>query len=146
MAEPTVSEPARTHLERLYVQHGELTTEAVVTAARAVGSPLHRYFEWDDSRAAEAYRHEQAAALIRRVQVRVLLDGDTRPHAVTVRRFEATDEARGAYRAVDDIALDGRALASLLARFERDAAAFERRYGHLEAYTAWVRGQRQAAA
>lgn len=37
-----------------------LTTEAVVEAGRDEASPLHRFFEWDDEKAAGLYRKTQA--------------------------------------------------------------------------------------
>lgn len=45
--------------------------QAVVAAARDEGSPLHKYFLWDDIRAAHAYRLDQARRLIRSVVVEV---------------------------------------------------------------------------
>lgn len=47
--------------------NGQLDAKSVVDAARKKRSPLHRYFEWDDTAAAEKYRVEQAGHLIRSV-------------------------------------------------------------------------------
>jgi hypothetical protein len=56
------------HLEKLRKQaRGELTPLDVVNDARAANSPLHSFFEWDDSEAAEQYRLQQARGLIRAV-------------------------------------------------------------------------------
>lgn len=56
------------HLEMLRKQcRGELTPKDVVDDARHDNSPLHSYFEWDDSAAAEQYRLKQARGLIRSV-------------------------------------------------------------------------------
>lgn len=46
---------------------GELTPQDVVDDARSHNSPLHSFFEWDDSAAAEQYRLDQARGLIRSV-------------------------------------------------------------------------------
>jgi hypothetical protein len=59
-----------------YIRHlesrgGKLTPEQVLDAARPDESPLHGFFEWDDSAAAEAYRIEQARELIRRVRIEI---------------------------------------------------------------------------
>lgn len=45
--------------------------EAVVEASRPVSAPLHPYFEWDDAKAAEKYRKDQAGHLIRCIAVEV---------------------------------------------------------------------------
>lgn len=56
------------HLELLRQQfRGELTPEDVLQDARNHNSPLHTYFEWDDSSAAEQFRLSQARKLIRSV-------------------------------------------------------------------------------
>lgn len=56
------------HLELLRQQQkGELTPTDVVADARNPNSPLHSFFEWDDSAAAEAHRLSQARGLIRAV-------------------------------------------------------------------------------
>lgn len=56
------------HLELLRKKcKGELTPEDVVNDARHDNSPLHSYFEWDDSEAAQHYRLQQARGLIRAV-------------------------------------------------------------------------------
>lgn len=56
------------HLELLRKQcKGELTPKDVVDDARHDNSPLHSFFEWDDSAAAEAHRLGQARGLIRAV-------------------------------------------------------------------------------
>lgn len=56
------------HLDLLRQEHhGELTPRDVVEDARNPTSPLHSFFEWDDSEAAEQYRLQQARGLIRSV-------------------------------------------------------------------------------
>lgn len=56
------------HLEMLREQcHGEITPKDIVDDARNDNSPLHPFFEWSDSKAAEQYRLQQARGLIRSV-------------------------------------------------------------------------------
>lgn len=56
-------------LRALYSRDGVLTCEAVLDAARPKNSPLHSYFTWDDSRAAERYRLIEAGRLIATVRI-----------------------------------------------------------------------------
>lgn len=58
-------------LERLMREKGSLTAAEVLAAAESPDSPLHPYFEWDDTEAARKYREEQARQLVRAVVVRV---------------------------------------------------------------------------
>jgi hypothetical protein len=67
------SVPAQTageELERIRRRHkGELEPAVVVKESRSRKSPLHACFEWDDVRAAQMHREEQARLLIRSVRV-----------------------------------------------------------------------------
>src|SRR5690348_5499317 len=56
-------------LEKLSGDAGELTPDVVVEAARNPRNVLHKHFEWDDQKAAEAFRLDQARCLIRSVVV-----------------------------------------------------------------------------
>lgn len=51
--------------------NGKLTPEGVVREAKNIRSVLHPYFEWDDAKAAERWRMDQASHLIRSVTVQV---------------------------------------------------------------------------
>jgi hypothetical protein len=56
------------HLEMLRKKSkGELTPEDVLADAKHNNSPLHSFFEWDDSAAAAQHRLQQARGLIRAV-------------------------------------------------------------------------------
>lgn len=58
-------------LETLRLEHGRLTPIAVVEIASDERSPIHKYFTWDDSTAANEYRLWEARSLIRSVTVTV---------------------------------------------------------------------------
>lgn len=55
-------------LQRLEALHGKVAPEVVVREARAKESPLHRYFDWNNKRAADKWRLEQARSLISSVK------------------------------------------------------------------------------
>ncbi len=56
------------HIEMLRKKHkGELTPEVVLDDAKHDNSPLHSFFEWDDTAAAQEHRLKQARGLIRAV-------------------------------------------------------------------------------
>jgi len=59
------SDVVRSALEEVIEKDGTLTSEAVLKAATPVSSPLHGYFEWDDSIAGHRWRIHQASSLIR---------------------------------------------------------------------------------
>ena len=57
-------------LEAIRLQNkGELTPDIVSKAAKPKSAPLHDCFEWDNEKAADFYRREQARTLIRSVRL-----------------------------------------------------------------------------
>lgn len=72
-------------LEKIGRQNdGVIKPFAVVEAARPEKSPLHDCFEWDDNKAAEQFRIEQARGLIRSIRVIVKVSN---AETVPVRAF-----------------------------------------------------------
>ena len=67
------SKAIRLALEQLE-RDGRLTPERVIEVARPRTSPLHEFFEWDDSEAAKQWRLEQARRMIRGVEVVIMVD------------------------------------------------------------------------
>jgi hypothetical protein len=51
-------------LAKLYKEDGRLTPELLLERAADEGHPLHPFFEWDDSAAAEKYRKIQAYSIL----------------------------------------------------------------------------------
>lgn len=105
---------------------GVLRPEDVVREARREDHPLHGEFEWDDSKAAESYRIDQARTLIRSVRVTVTVER---------RRFDTVyyvsdalkDAQESGYVAIPRVR-DERQLAieTIAAEFERVEAMLKR--------------------
>jgi hypothetical protein len=125
------------HLTELYEQLGELTAESVVAAASSPASPLHSFFEWDDSAAAREYRKVQARALIRRVTV-VIDDRTLRafPFIKSERSFAPIKAAMENVNWMEEI----------VAEFERAARSFESRWKNhkyvADHYARWLESQK----
>lgn len=51
-------------LKKLYEEAGDITPKSVLEKARDKNDPLHKFFLWDDSEAAERYRLEQAYRML----------------------------------------------------------------------------------
>lgn len=76
---------------------GLLRPRDVVDEARNPTNPLHTYFEWDDTSAADEYRVLQAAYLIRRIKIKITRESED-PKAVSVtvtRAFSSLPSSRG---------------------------------------------------
>ncbi len=118
----------RSEYARLRKTHGAVTPVVIVDAARDPKSPLHRFFDWDDSSAAEKYRRSQAGELIRRVQVYITKDGLTQPIRVYASVLE--NDIRQ-YQELTEVMANKVTAAEFMAALKRDLEGVVRRY---EAY------------
>lgn len=122
----------RDELTKIRSQHGVLTPEAVVEAARPADSPLHRRFEWDDAAAAEGYRREQARHLICEAR---LVYVDRRGKDRDVRAFHAVRTDEGfAFEPSDEIAADPLLSAIVMRDMEREWKALRSKYADFKEF------------
>lgn len=121
-----------------------LTPRAVVDDARSPKSPLHPCFEWDDAKAAEEYRVEQARAVIQRITV-VIEERPTEP----VRAFVSMRAEEGRrYRSTIDVLRDPVSREQMLDEARGELSAWREKYKALEELSdvfAVVDAQHQAA-
>ena len=105
---------------------------ALVDEARPEDSPLHSMFEWDDHRAAEGYRRDQARHHLR--ELRVVTDteqGERRMQAlVHVVRMSGDDPVEG-YRLTSKVVRSASEYQQVLDEAYAQLRAWHRRYEHL---------------
>jgi len=63
------AQAAGERLEKLRAKNNGLIPATVVDDARPKASPLHRFFEWDDTTAAQKHREQQARELIKAIEI-----------------------------------------------------------------------------
>ncbi len=115
-----------TELSKLEDRNGRLTPEAVVEAARSPNSPLHDRFEWDNSKAGDCWRLEQARRLIRYVTVEIE-DGDLTVTSVAYVHDPSVDDGEQGYRSIKKLKSDRNdALEAVVTEFGRAAACLHR--------------------
>ena len=103
--------------------NGELQPQHVVEAAKDRRHPLHKHFEWDDKKAADAFRLDQARSIIRIVRTQI------EPDEPPVRAFYSVkDDSGQRYRAVETVMSSASLQLALLKAAERDLKAFQNRY------------------
>lgn len=118
-------------LEMLRERNAEqLTPDVVVADARSPCSPLHSFFEWDDSEAAEQYRLHQARNLIHSVAVTYPAT-EARPTRTVVAFVNIKTDDEQFYTSTVDAMSNGDYRAIVLKQAWRDLQAFRRRYGEL---------------
>lgn len=121
---------------------GRLIPAAIVEAARERRHILHRHFEWDDAKAAEAYRLDQARSIVRCIHVD---DADT--ETGRARAFLSIRDRDGtSYRSLSEIMGNAELQSKVLAQAERDLIAFEARYRDLSDVCELVRSARERIA
>lgn len=106
---------------------GRLTSKAVVEAAKDPRNALHKHFEWDDTKAANSYRLDQARFLIRAVRVE---DDDAAEEPLRA-FYSVSDKGGKAYHTLDAVRASRELQLAVLKQAERDLTAFERRYSEL---------------
>lgn len=117
----------RSELTTIYERHRSLTPALVVDEARDPAAALHNRFEWDDGVAGEAYRRDQAAALIRSVHIRFTPEPDKPAHEVKVRAFVSAYE-NGQYYPSEEVGRVPEMTAAVLAHMQREWRQLRLRY------------------
>lgn len=123
--------------ERLSATEG-LSPQTLLDANRAEGSLLHDEFEWDDGIAAEKYRLEQSAHIIRSIVIVKRDEGEQKEaeeteqsRYVPVRAWFPVGTAPGRYESIAVIAKDDELRRRLLDDCLKDLRAFQRKYASL---------------
>lgn len=121
------------HLELLRAQgKGELTPEDVLADAKHDNSPLHSYFEWDDSAAAEQFRLQQARGLIRAVVA--IYTHEDKPATRTKAYIHVADPGAQHYREASHAMSHSRTRKMVLERAWKELQAWRQRYKDLKEF------------
>lgn len=118
-------------LKKLEAEHNVVTPAAVVSIARPRTAPLHGCFEWDDGRAAEKYRLDQARLIIRSVEVVHMLDNGKQERELGYVSIAENKPGSSAYMNTRDALKDERYSAKIIDDAKAQLLGWRRRYGHL---------------
>ena len=122
------AEVAGRECERLAKEH-RLTGRDLVEESRPEDAPLHRYFEWNDTKAAELYRERQGRDLIAHI---VLVQEEKEeeskePVPVRVRAFHNVDET-AEYHPIQRVLTNEDLHQKLLESARKDMIIFREKY------------------
>ena len=125
------------HLDFLRKQmKGELTPEDVLADAKNHNSPLHTYFEWSDSAAAQQHRLAQARGLIRSV-VAIYREPDKTSLPVRISAFTHIPEGETShYRATHHAMGQKHTRDIVMAQALKDLQAWRKKYRELKEFSA----------
>lgn len=114
-------------------QKGELTPQDVLADAKNPNSPLHSFFEWSDTAAAEQYRLQQARGLIRAV-VAVYVSDD-KPAVRTRAYVHIPEPSAPHYRSADQAMSTKKTRDLVLQRAWREFQQWKARYKDLKEFS-----------
>lgn len=124
------AQAAGEELERIRTWHnGRLEAVAVVEASRDPGAPLHTAFEWDNAKAADQWRLDQAGTMIRHIAV-VIEKPDGEQGSIRAFVSVRRDEDRS-YTSVAHALSDDELRAQVLQQAWRELEAWRHRYAEL---------------
>lgn len=127
VVELTRKETVLPELERIRIENGGLLiAEQVVEVAKDEDNPLHKYFQWDDTEAAHAYRLSQARQLISAMVT--LIPNVKRPVVAYVSLRADRQYPEGGYHALVDVLSDREQREELLSEALDDLRTWERKY------------------
>lgn len=114
---------------------GKLTPEIVLNFAKRKSSPLHGYFTWDDTEAAQKCRTVEAYSILRAVVIVEKDDEDDEPRAVRAFVNDAPigNLEKGSYRAVGSVLSSSKMRAEMLKKAMWEAECWMKRYEKLAA-------------
>lgn len=105
----------------------EVTPKQVLEAGRNPDSELHKCFEWDDTKAAEKWRLEQAGQVLRFLVIREV---EEKPDNVPVRTFYKNDN--GGYKPSEIIFTKPDEYQKLLQTAWAELRSFKAKYARLQ--------------
>jgi hypothetical protein len=122
----TAIDPVARELRRIYRAHGNrMHPPHVINAARDPDSPLHKFFLWDNTKAAEEFRLIQARQLIATVRITI---PDSAVGERTIRAYHSLRSEQSGYRHMEDIVDAPDLLESLVSQFASDLERITDRY------------------
>lgn len=119
------AQAAGEELERIEKMTGRLDPSDVLEASRDDGAVLHGCFEWDDEKAAELFRCDQAQCIIRNL-VTVCVDGEQSHEPV--RAFVSVS---GTYKNMKSVMVNADYTDELLSKAKCELVSFKQKYQSL---------------
>lgn len=132
----TPAEVAHEQIDNLRKRNGgKVTARQVVDAAKVKRNPLHRDFEWDDTKAADEFRLNRARTMMNSLVIvrdDIKTERPQRVYEVVKDPKSPPQSSKKVYKTVDDIMKDPDNRAELLGRALRELISIRNRYRDLQ--------------
>lgn len=95
---------AEKEFKKIEKKYKKLTPEIILEASRNEEALFHSLFEWEDSKAAEQYRLQQARTIINNIEITIISDGIEKTYPV----FEIVPSEGGGreYKNIDTLTIN----------------------------------------
>lgn len=117
-------------LRELEGNKGYVKPKELVDYARDEDSPIHDMFEWNDSKAAELYRVQQARQIITRVQVELV--GEDKTDAYYSAKVQIKNVPVRGYFSVDKVLSNDDLYDSVIQEAVREIRYWQKKFKHLK--------------
>ena len=117
--------------ERIENEEGSVTKESFLDASRPESSPTHNLFEWDDAKAAEAYRLDTSKHIISCLRVHYI---NSEEKEVPVKAFVNVSDLKekAKYESVEVVLTNEDKRSVYLTRIKQELDNYIRRNSHIE--------------
>lgn len=137
---PVDAQTAGEYIDGLYEREGKFTAKRLLEVSKDDDAVLHPCFEWDDEKAAESYRIDQARKIISNIVVVTVKESENNEpqNPLTVRAFVNVEEQR--YGSEGRFAPTVRALSEketreiVLNNAKRELISFKNKYSYLSEF------------
>lgn len=123
------AEKVAKHIEQLEKQYGEVSSEIFLESARSESSEMHKLFEWDDKKAAEKYRIQQATQIIASIRVTVVSEEQ---EPVITRAYVQYEPRKSGYVSIRAAMDDAEKKGSVMAQARKELKWFTEKYKSFE--------------
>lgn len=131
---PVKAQVAGEYLDDLEKQHGALTPKLVLDNSRQENDVLHKCFEWDDLKAAEKHRENQARLILRNL---VVVVENANPESNTVRAFvNIKENGSSDYYTICNVCQDETMEAQMFKTALKELKSFQKKYAGLTKFSA----------
>lgn len=124
------ADKAAAELERIRQKHGILSTELVVAESRPKRAVLHNIFQWDDTKAADAWRRKQAGDLMRNIIV-VVENQEVSCRVRALVNVSTAEDSGRSYIPITEAIYDDVAYKDLLGQAKEEMETFVTKYSQI---------------
>ena len=125
------AQQAGEYMEELREKHGDLNKYILLDSSRAEDALLHNCFEWDDTKAAESYRLNQAQIFITNMSCVMVENEDAKPMRAFINVADQAHAEKGSFMPIMAALSEDKHRKIVLKNALNELKAFRHKYSQL---------------